>query len=912
MSEKFSLNMVLLIGAGVAVLVVAVIAVVLYVLPALGVGEGGYTRLEAATPNISHPDGILVTFQGGDPVSVSLASQSREQFLAGQASATWASAYAQLPADLTMLSPIFTVDTREDPMGRLYAEMNIPNGAEPLETLSLYAWDEQTGTWVFMPSQQDIVRDVIGFTPTGNITHVAAFQKVPAYPSVNLVIRESTTLDAAVAQSLVTALPTGVTLLADGTLGGQPVSSVQTGGALVLPLVSNTDGDSGAGLHTFGDAALNETAISSLSGLAAGYSGLTLDFEVSAEERDAFSAFVEALANRLHGEGKTLSVVMRSTTLTAYDLEVLNRTLDQIWWAPGDDPTAYLEGGSVQNVLYALVGEMDRRKLGLLVSSNSIDVSPSTVTPLTSEAALEVFGEVAAIEGYLSEEGSTVAGEQIPFRLTGALQAMAYDPSLGANYVAYTSEDGATHYIYFGSAEGLTRKLNWAARYGLNAVAVESGDDALAVNAATSGLSAFIAQTPAAPPPALSIVWQVVGGENGTALSESSGDLNDIQYLWIASDDPGDYLISAAVSGQAESSRGEVLVKVAEGAAPEPEPVVQQTTTQDTSTAEADTGATAVAPVDAPPPVASAGSAAGGSFELGGMVRGGEYYGYMHQAGMTWVKFQLRGLGNTGEAVGYIEQAHANGFKVLLSVLGGHDIDFNAWAQYFGQLGALGPDAIEVWNEPNFSREWPEQHMGGDRYVELMLAPSYNAIKAANPNVMVISGAPTPTGAFQGCSFQEWIPMTGCDDNVWLNQVAAAGGSSYMDCVGTHFNAGATAPSATSGHPAGGHYSWYYPTMVSTYSVIGRPLCFTELGYVIGPGLPEYFAWANDNTVEEQAAWLAEAAAMSSQRNVRLMIVWNVGGFTSGGGDPQTGYAIVRGDGSCPACSTLGSVMGVQ
>ena len=34
------------------------------------------------------------------------------------------------------------------------------------------------------------------------------------------------------------------------------------------------------------------------------------------------------------------------------------------------------------------------------------------------------------------------------------------------------------------------------------------------------------------------------------------------------------------------------------------------------------------------------------------------------------------------------------------------------------------------------------------------------------------------------------------------------------------------------------------------------------------------------------------------------MIVWNVD-FTTYGSDPQGGYAMVRPDGSCPACDTM-------
>ena len=63
-------------------------------------------------------------------------------------------------------------------------------------------------------------------------------------------------------------------------------------------------------------------------------------------------------------------------------------------------------------------------------------------------------------------------------------------------------------------------------------------------------------------------------------------------------------------------------------------------------------------------------------------------------------------------------------------------------------------------------------------------------------------------------------------------------------------------------------------------------------------------------TVSQQAAWLAQAAALASQSGrVRMMIVWNVD-FTNYGADPQAGYAIVRPNGQCPACNTMRAAMG--
>ena len=229
-------------------------------------------------------------------------------------------------------------------------------------------------------------------------------------------------------------------------------------------------------------------------------------------------------------------------------------------------------------------------------------------------------------------------------------------------------------------------------------------------------------------------------------------------------------------------------------------------------------------------------------------------------------------------------------------------------------MAAAGADAIEVWNEPNIDREWPTGQVNGGTYTQL-LAKAYNAIKAANPGTMVVSAALAPTGFFAG-GCQEG----GCNDDVFLQQMAAAGAANYMDCVGAHHNSGATSPSATSGHPAGGtHYSWYFlPTLNLYYGAFGgaRKVCFTEFGYLTDEGYAPLesaapaFAWAKDVTLAQQAQWLAEAAAMSiNSGKVRLMIIWNVD-FTNYDSDPMAGYAIIRPGDNCPACDSLGAVVG--
>ncbi len=334
---------------------------------------------------------------------------------------------------------------------------------------------------------------------------------------------------------------------------------------------------------------------------------------------------------------------------------------------------------------------------------------------------------------------------------------------------------------------------------------------------------------------------------------------------------------------------------------PEPEPAPAETVTT-------------APPVTAPPSTANV-----GGFELGGQALSFAHPGHMRDARMTWVKRQVVWHGNepASNFQHLINSAHANGFKVLLSVIGektqiasNPPAFYQSFANFLAGLASGGADAIEVWNEMNIDREWPIGQISGANYTQ-MLAAAYSAIKNANPSTMVISGAPAPTGFFQGCG------PNGSDDDCFLREMAAAGAANYMDCVGVHYNAGIVPPNATSGAPVGssGHYSWYLPRMTQLYRNFfpGKPLCYTELGYLTGEGigaLPGGFAWASHITLADQANWLAGAVHQTRGTGyVRLMIVWNVDA-THFGADPQAGYAIVRPGGGCPACAALRGAMG--
>jgi pSer/pThr/pTyr-binding forkhead associated (FHA) protein len=309
-------------------------------------------------------------------------------------------------------------------------------------------------------------------------------------------------------------------------------------------------------------------------------------------------------------------------------------------------------------------------------------------------------------------------------------------------------------------------------------------------------------------------------------------------------------------------------------------------------------------------------------FALGGQVNNSlDNLGVMAQAGMSWVKVQHR-FGLNADPTSTMQDAakfKEQGFKVLLSVVGNREElergganYISAFAEFLGQIAPVA-DGIEVWNEPNIQNEWPVGQISGIAYTD-MLRQAYGAIKASDPRTIVISAAPAPTGTNN---------ETVMSDDRFIQEMVNANAANFMDCIGIHFNVGATPPAETTGHPydSNGHYSWYFLSMMELYydsfnapgSADPVPLCLTEIGYLTDDGFDltlaqtgaTNFLFAEGNSIFDQGVWLADALQRSCRSGeVLLFIVWNVD-FTNYGQDPQAGYAILRPDGKCPSCDRL-------
>lgn len=289
------------------------------------------------------------------------------------------------------------------------------------------------------------------------------------------------------------------------------------------------------------------------------------------------------------------------------------------------------------------------------------------------------------------------------------------------------------------------------------------------------------------------------------------------------------------------------------------------------------------------------------------------------KAGFNWVKFQIRwenlesskGQINWGDIDRWVNGAA--GLKVLLSVVTAPrwarppDTDFSVpgppanpqdFADFVAAIAARHKGkvhAIEVWNEQNLWYEWGGRgrKLSAKQYIDL-LKVSYAAIKKANPEIVVVSGAPTPTGHSDG--------DIAIDDLEFLKQMYDQGLKDVSDAIGIHpsgFNNPPddwadrkTVPTTT----FKGHGSQYFRRIeqfrevMVQYGDANKQLWATEFGWASSSNpYPEY-SYAKDNSEEQQAAYLVRAFQIGKEKGyMGPMFVWNLNFAASA--EPDDRYA---------------------
>ncbi len=304
--------------------------------------------------------------------------------------------------------------------------------------------------------------------------------------------------------------------------------------------------------------------------------------------------------------------------------------------------------------------------------------------------------------------------------------------------------------------------------------------------------------------------------------------------------------------------------------------------------------------------------------------------------GFNWVKQQVEwsryesspGARGFGELAGIVSEAGNRNINVLFSVVnapawaredgfdssvGGPPADPQSYANFVGamagQFCGTSLKAIEIWNEQNLHYEWGNKSLNAADYMNL-LRPAYASIKAACPQMLVISGALTPA-ADAGTLAR--------DDFAYMEEMYKNGLASYCDGVGAHpsgYNVPADVrweSACTTIQQTGNifngacdtpHHSWSflstmegYRNIMNVYGDSGKQIWPTEFGWAAGGAMNPNYMYAEDNSYDEQAAWTVQAyQAMKSWGWVGPAFLWNLNFRVVADGTEKAQWGIVRND----------------
>ncbi len=173
--------------------------------------------------------------------------------------------------------------------------------------------------------------------------------------------------------------------------------------------------------------------------------------------------------------------------------------------------------------------------------------------------------------------------------------------------------------------------------------------------------------------------------------------------------------------------------------------------------------------------------------------------GIMADAGFRWVKqwFAWQDIEGSGKGQfdwsisdRVVDQVEKHGLKLLVRVspsdkafwAGDPPENADDFAEFVGAMATRYRGRIhayQVWNEPNLSREWGGKPVDPAGYA-LLLKKTYAAIKAADPNAIVITAGMAPTTADQADAMY--------DVKFYTQMYEAMGGNSdgYFDMLGIH------------------------------------------------------------------------------------------------------------------------------
>jgi spore germination protein YaaH len=965
------------------------------------IADLGTSPIGEAGGAIADPDGTQVVFLPGtvtEPFRASVSSIPRVSFLEGSAGQDLLEAAKSIPPDLVARSPFYQLELHGEAPSQSTWVMPIPNDSEPYDTLDVYAWESQSQSWQWLP--HNIIREDDLIESTSNALPLSAMvmQTNPRPALVATDVAQAKDMPAESMGAVAQVAPTGLYLGGNGAIDGAVDATFdQAAGAYaVMPVIRNYEGPivrSDLLANMLVDSNQRQTHIDNLVNLAVGnlYKGVDIDYRgLDKNLRGEFNQFVKELAEKLHAQGKELSVRVEPAVQVAedrwetgpYDWQTLGLLADTVKVPAPQDPNAYIPDGQLDALVRYAVGQINRSKLQIALAGRSMEQAGNYLLPKGYVDALQpLLGRVAADQTVV-EPGQPLNLALVSSKPTSGL---VYDPNIGTYVYRYQDDQGNARTVWLENAASLSHKLDILKKYNLQGFTLEN----LPADGLDTDLWSLMKnyqQGRVQPIENNFVVEWTVKGSDGQTTSETR-PLADSKVAFAAPNVAGALQVEAIIKDRGQiiaRQSGDPIAVATYTPVPTPTPMPTPTpdfvevtaksnanvrSGPDTAYGKVGTlnaGATyrvtgqsetpgwwqisfdgksawvsadvvdvngptetvamvqvapppTAVPVAAKPaapkpaaaaaPAAKSYPAAPGSFGYGVQI---DPWGNRPAAiaaiknmGFNWVKIQVPwktfegSPGQRSYADDIINELAGSGLNVLASIVKAPDwarpgntdrsvegppADPQTYADYVGAFAAHNKGkvkAIEVWNEQNLWYEWGHEPLNAGRYVDL-LCRAYRAIKAADPGMSVLAGAPTPTGVNDG--------STAIDDVAYLQQMYAAGAKNCFDGVGAHPSGYNNPPDAKFGYnnPAEpsfkNHPSFFFRDTMERYRGImvangdaGKRVWPTEFGWASTGSPHPGYEYATQNTEQEQADYIVRAFQMAKSWGwVGPMFLWNL------------------------------------
>jgi len=391
----------------------------------------------------------------------------------------------------------------------------------------------------------------------------------PALVAADLALADALPADGQAALGQVQ--PTGLYLGGNGAIDGAIDANFdRAGGAYAVePVIRNYDGPivrTDLLANMLVDQTQRDAHINNLVTLVVGnlYKGVDIDYRgLDKNLRGEFNQFVMELADKLHAQGKELSVRVESPTQVSedrwdtgpYDWQTLGLLADTVKIPAPDDPRAYVPDGKLDALLRYAVGEINRNKLQIVLSGQSVEQAGNYLLLKSYKDALQpLIGRVAA-DPSVVEPGQPLNLALVSSKPTSGL---VYDPNIGTYVYRYQDDQGSARTVWLENAASLAHKLDILKRYNIQGFTM--------LNLPADGLDVDLwplmknyQQGRIDPIENNFVVEWTVTGSDGTTSSQVR-PLTDPNIAFAAPNEAGNLMIEAAIK-----DRGQVIARESAG-----------------------------------------------------------------------------------------------------------------------------------------------------------------------------------------------------------------------------------------------------------------------------------------------------------------------------------------------------------